>query len=363
MIDPVDSIVADIDLRPGSTASQMRRCAENAVSRRLPLATDNERAAMVNAVTDRLLGVGPIQRLLRDDGIDEVIVHAGSGLWIDRAGQLEHLGTIAEGEVTRFLERALAPIGRRLDRSTPMVDARLPDGTRLCAVVEPVAVAGTELTLRRHRPNTFTLEDFCGSDVAGVIIDLLDRRANIVVTGATSSGKTSMLAAMMARCLDGGDRVVLLEDTAEISANGHLVRFEARPANAEGTRPVPLDDLLVTALRMRPDRLVVGEIRGDEIATLVQALNTGHDGSMATCHANGPVDALNRLAQLVLRTTAGWPMPAIVEQLHRSIDAVIHLGRGSDGHRNVVSIAEPTGDGVRYLTDHGEVLGRPSRSR
>lgn len=363
MTSTLDAIVAAIDHQPGMSTAELHARAERSVARHLPLASTDERRSAVDAALDRLNGRGPIDRLLADPDVDEVIIHAGGELWVDRAGCLSPAGSIATSDTIRFLERALAPLGRRLDRTTPIVDARLDDGTRLCAAIAPVAVAGTEVSLRRHRVGTLQLHDFAPAPVCDVIATLLERRSNIVVTGATSSGKTSLLACLITDRLRAGERIVLLEDTAEISAYGHLVRLEARPRSTEGTAAIPLDELLVTALRLRPDRLVVGEIRGDEVITLVQAMNTGHDGSMATCHANGPTDAIHRLSQLVLRAAPGWPMPAIVDQLHRSIDAIVHLGRGTNGRRQILSISEPDGIDVRPLTDHERVIAAPQRSR
>lgn len=363
MNDPVDEIAAHVGHHPGMSSAEVRSRVAHAVSQRLPLASADRRNAIGAAVLDRLNGTGPIERLLDDATVDEVIIHAGLELWVERSGALERLGRVAPGDVERFLERSLAPIGRRLDRSSPTVDARLSDGSRLCAVIHPIAVAGTEISLRRHREGRLTIDDFAPPAIATVIRAALEQRCNIVVTGATSSGKTSLLTCLVADRLAAGERIVLLEDTAEIVAPGHLVRLETRPPNADGTTAIGLDDLLVTALRMRPDRLVVGEIRGSEVVTLVEAMNTGHDGSMATCHANGPVDAMHRLAQLVLRAAPGWPMAAIHDQLHRSIDLVIHLGRGAGGRRHVTSIAEPDGDGMRPITDDTRRIAKPRRSR
>lgn len=356
------------------------------IGRRLPLADDATRQRVLDGVLARVFGLGRLGELLSDPTVDEVVVHRGRDLWIERAGRLTPVGTIGEREMAVALERILAPTGRRLDRTTPTVDARLPDGTRLCAVIPPVAVDGTEVALRRHRRHRFGLDDLASPPVAALLRELIARRSNLCISGPTSSGKTTLLAALISETTRGSghpQRVVLLEDTAEIDpppttdGRGHVVRLESRPANADGTVAVSLLDLLAAALRLRPDRLVVGEIRGDEVMALVQAMNTGHDGSMATCHANGPEDALHRLEGLMLQAAPTWPLAAIRSQLLRSIDHIVHLGRGADGARRVTAIAEttspnrlePSGAGseggplVTLLADDSRVLTPPTRGR
>ena len=380
----VDDLVADAvgGLTGRDRAGDDARAALTvAIGRRLPLADDATRRRVLDAVIARVFGLGRLGELLDDPTVDEVVVHRGEDLWVERAGRLSPAGRIAPREVTVALERILAPTGRRLDRATPTVDARLADGTRLCAVIPPVAVDGTELALRRHRRHRFGLDDLAVPAVAELLRELVAGHANLLVTGPTSSGKTTLLAALVAESLrttGQPQRVVLLEDTAEIDppaadeATGHVVRLESRPANADGTIAVSLVDLVATALRLRPDRLVVGEIRSDEVVALVMAMNTGHDGSMSTCHANGPEDALHRLEGLVLRAAPTWPLAAIRTQLLRSIDHIVHLGRDTSGARRVTAVAETIaphdmarGDGplVSILADESTVLARPTRCR
>ena len=366
--------------------TDVRAAIATAIGRRLPLADDATRQRVLDGVVARVFGLGRLGELLDDPTVDEVVVHRGEDLWVERAGRLSPVGRIGHREVTVALERILAPTGRRLDRATPTVDARLADGTRLCAVIPPVAVDGTELALRRHRRHRFGLDDLAAPAVAELLRELITGHANLLITGPTSSGKTTLLAALIAESMRSSghpQRVVLLEDTAEIDpptptttsaglVTGHVVRLESRPANADGTVAVSLVDLVATALRLRPDRLVVGEIRGNEVVALVQAMNTGHDGSMSTCHANGPEDALHRLEGLVLRAAPTWPLAAIRTQLLRSIDHIVHLGRDATGQRRVTAVAETVApddvavsDGrlVTLLADGATVLARPIRCR
>lgn len=374
----VDELVDELAADAGGDA---RTVLASTVRRRLPLADDATRQRVIDAVIARVYGLGRLGELLDDPTVDEVVVHRGGDLWVERGGRLASVGRITSREVTVALERILAPTGRRLDRASPTVDARLADGTRLCAVIPPVAVDGTELALRRHRRRRFGLDDLATPPVAEILRELVGGHANLLITGPTSSGKTTLLAALVAESLrvhGRPQRVVLLEDTAEIDppaadeTTGHVVRLESRPANADGTVAVTLVDLVATALRLRPDRLVVGEIRGDEVVALVQAMNTGHDGSMATCHANGPEDALHRLEGLVLRAAPTWPLAAIRTQLLRSIDHIVHLGRDATGARRVTAIAETVaphtmarGDGplVTVLADETTAFARPTRCR
>jgi pilus assembly protein CpaF len=278
--------------------------------------------------------------LLHDPAVDEVLVNGSGEIWIERRGVLARRGSIAGPELAVVIERILAPLGRRLDRTTPIVDARLRDGTRVCAVVPPISVDGTILSLRRFRTEPLPLAAFGDGAVRDAVAELVERRCNTIVSGATSSGKTSLLSSLLG-LVRSGERIVVLEDTAELAPLAdHVVRLEARPGTTDGVPAITVEQLLRTALRLRPDRLVVGEVRGAEVVGLVQALNTGHDGSWSTCHANSALDALHRLETLVVQAAPAWPLRAVRDHIVRCIDAVVHVERTTGGVRRVKEISE-----------------------
>jgi pilus assembly protein CpaF len=310
------------------------------VDRRVPLASPHDRARLIELAVARLAGLDALEHHLHDPDVDEVMVNGGGDVWIDRRGELVAAGRLPDGAVDVVVERVLAPTGRRVDRTSPIVDVRLPDGSRLCAVVDPVAVGGTALAIRRHRRRTLPLVAFTDrSDVATLLREVVAARCNVLVSGATSSGKTSLVGALLAQAT--GDRLVVCEDTAELALDGHhAVRLEARPATADGPGAVDLARLVRTALRLRPDRLVVGEFRGVEVLAAVEAMNTGHDGSLSTCHANGALDALGRMETLLMQAAPTWPLPAIRRQVTRSLDVVVHVERLADGTRRVAEVVE-----------------------
>ena len=338
------------------------------VDRLAPLSPPGERAAIIDGAVARLDGLDALDRLVSDTDVDEVMVNRGREVWIDRQGVLTQVGDLRPGTIDVVLERVLTPLGKRLDRTNPIIDARLPDGARLCAVVEPVAVDGTTMTIRRHRRRRVAVEQFAPSDVVAVLHDLVHRRSNVLVTGATSSGKTTLLAALT-DAVPVGERLVLIEDTSELVVDGrhHVVRLEARPAGVDGVDPVGLAQLVRTALRLRPDRLVIGEFRGPEVLAVVEALNTGHDGSLSTCHANSALDGLRRVETLVMQAAPSWPLAAIRRQVSRSIDVVVHLVRDQAGRRRVHEVVEVLeGDGEpsgRPLVEAGRRVADPIRDR
>jgi pilus assembly protein CpaF len=341
------------------------------VRRVAPLATAEHAEHLVRAAVARLDGLGALDALVTDERVDEVLVNPAGDVWTDRHGQLERRGTIGPADLAVVIERILTPLGRRLDRTNPIVDARLPDGSRVCAVVDPVAVGGTCLSLRRFQPAPLPLDAFATPQVAALLEEILARRCNVVVSGATSSGKTSLLASLLSRTAPG-ERIVTLEDTAELNPTvDHLVRLEARPPSIDGAPAITLDRLLRTALRLRPDRLVVGEVRGSEVVGLMQALNTGHDGALSTCHANGALDALHRLETLVVQSAPAWPLTAVRQHLARCVDVVVHLARTGAGTRRVSEIAEvvPPADDptptlrVRAVVADATVVGALGRRR
>jgi pilus assembly protein CpaF len=311
--------------------------------------------------------LGGLERWLDDPTINEVIVNGGGDVWIERDGVLLAVGTLSAGAVATAIEHILRPIGRRLDRSNPTVDARLPDGSRVCAVIEPVAVNGTCLAIRKFALRALPLSAFAEPNVVALLRAVVATRCNVLVSGATSSGKTTLLNSLAA-LVPATERIITLEDVAELRLDHpHVVRLETRPATAEGTGEVTMSNLLRTALRMRPDRLIVGEVRGGEAVHLVQAMNTGHDGSLSTVHANSAVDAVARVCSLVLQEVPGWPLSAIHEQVRRSIDVIVHVGRTSGDQRHVVEVCETDlqEDGVqlRTLADRGHVVAAMKRRR
>ncbi|MEM9516212.1 MAG: ATPase, T2SS/T4P/T4SS family [Actinomycetota bacterium] len=368
--DPLDAICRAAANESGDVDQVVRRVAAIVA----PLATAEERARLVDGALARLTGFDDLQVLIDDATVDEVLVNRDGHILIDRNGRLVRAGTITTSRLLAAIERALAPIGRRVDRTSPIVNARLPGGHRMCAVLPPASPEGPVVAVRRFADHHRPLTDFTDDAGLSACRQLLGRRANIVVSGGTSSGKTSLLAALLAE-LDHDERIVVVEDTAElpIRRNG-AVRLETRPPAANGPAAITMLDLVRTALRLRPDRIVVGEVRGDEVVALVQAMNTGHDGSCSTCHANSATDALVRLETLIMQAAPSWPLPAIRRQLSGSIDAVIHLARHRSGHRRIVEVVElvPTDDGARpiestqlavLVNETLTLVAEPSRTR
>ena len=342
-------VVREVCRLVGATPGDPATLVQAEVRRLAPLASNEEQVALATRAVARLTGLGELDAYLHDPGIDEVLVNGAREIWIDRAGVLEHVGSLEADRIDHLVERVLAPLGRRVDRSSPIVDARLPDGARICAVLPPVAVDGAALSIRRFQRRGLPVEAFTDPIGQGILRHVVAARCNVLVCGATSSGKTSLVAALVAWCAPS-ERLVVVEDTTELPIeHDHVVRLEARPASVDGPAPIDVAQLVRTALRLRPDRIVVGEVRGDEVLALVQAMNTGHDGSMSTCHANGPLDALLRLETLVLQAAPTWPLAAIRHQLARSIDVIVHVDRRpGESVRRVTSITEvamPTADG------------------
>jgi pilus assembly protein CpaF len=338
------------------------------VDRVAPLVTLTERMELIERAVARLDGLDVLDAVVRDTEVDEVMVNRGREVWVDRRGALTRLTDLQPGAVEVVLERVLAPLGKRLDRTNPIVDARLADGARLCAVVPPVAIDGTTMSIRRHRRRRISLDEFTTDRVARFLEGLVAQRANVLVTGATSSGKTALLGALT-DAIEAPQRLVVIEDTSElvVAAHHHVVRLEARPAGLDGVAAVDLAQLVRTALRLRPDRLIIGEFRGSEVLAAVEALNTGHDGSLSTCHANSAVDGLRRVETLVMQAAPSWPLTAIRRHVSRSIDAVIHLVRRPDGARTIHEVVEVVeGDGeptVRTIAADDRTVDTFSRGR
>lgn len=302
-------------------------------------------------VVAELVGLGPLDALLRDEEVTEIMANGPGQVFVERRGALERVEARFESpeRLQDLIQRLVAPLGRRLDLTMPYVDARLPDGSRLHAILPPLAVGGPFLTIRKFGRRYGRPEDLMAAgSLSGAMLSFLERavkgRLNILVTGGASSGKTTTLNVLGA-FVGEGERVITIEDTAELNlAHGHVVALEGRPPGLEGSGAVPLRTLLANALRMRPDRLVVGEVRGAEAFDLLQALNTGHGGSMATLHANSPSEAMGRLATLALMAGEGWPHGAILEQIAASLHLVIHQERLAEGRRVLSAIAAVEAD-------------------
>jgi pilus assembly protein CpaF len=311
------------------------------VARRRPLLGEDERASVVADVLARAGGLGPLESLLAAPEVTEVMVNGPGPVWVERSGRVER--TSIELDVATIgivIERIVGPLGLRVDRSVPIVDARLGDGSRACIVVPPLAVDGPYVTIRRFAPLPLTLADFGGPEVGHRLARAVARHRNIVVTGGTGAGKTSLLNALAAE-VDEGERIVTVEDAAELALeHPHVVRLEARPANVDGVGEVSIRRLVLTALRMRPDRFVVGEVRGREALDMVQAMNTGHEGSLTTCHANSPEDALRRLVTMIVAADANLTVELATEHVLASLDLFVHVERSGDGRRRVSTVAE-----------------------
>src|SRR4051794_1283750 len=308
-------------------------------------AADRERLA--DEITDDTLGHGPIEKLLADDSVTEIMVNGARDVWIERAGRLYQTAVRFndEAHLRRIITKIAGQVGRRVDESSPMLDARLPDGSRVNAVLPPLSLSGSLLTIRKFGRERFSLDDLVGlgtlsHEVAELLRACLHAELNILVSGGTGSGKTTLLNAMSGE-ISNDDRIVTIEDAAELRLNQrHVLRLEARPANIEGEGLVEIRDLVRNALRMRPDRIIVGEVRGPEALDMLQAMNTGHDGSLSTVHANSARDALARVETMVLMAGYDLPMRAIRQQVASALELVIHLERLLDGTRRVVGVTE-----------------------
>jgi pilus assembly protein CpaF len=317
------------------------------VDREAALLDAPSRDELVARVAERSFGLGPLEPLLRDPSVDEVMVNGAGPVWVERAGRLEatEVGFGSDDEVRHAIERILAPLGRRVDEAEPLCDARLPDGSRVNVVIPPLALDGPVLTIRRFRQRGFSDEDLVGLGTwSPPLRDFLARavraRLNLLVTGGTGSGKTTTLNALSS-FVPAGERIVTIEDTAELRLRQpHVVRLEARPPSVEGRGEVTIRRLVRNALRMRPDRIVVGEVRGPEALDMLAAMSTGHDGSLCTVHAGSPEEALRRLETLALMAGLGLPHAAIREQVSDAIDLIVHQARLPAGGRRVVAVAE-----------------------
>ncbi len=336
-----------------------------------------EKHRLFEQIVAEIIGFGPLQPLLEDESITEVMVNGAKNIYVERKGKLTRVPIAFESDehVMRIIDRIVAPLGRRVDESSPYVDARLPDGSRVNAIIPPISLVGPSLTIRIFAKTPFTVEQLIefGSitpEAMQFLKACVEARLNIVVSGGTGSGKTTMLN-ILSGFIPGDERIVTIENAAELQLRQeHVVTLESRPPNIEGRGEVTIQNLVVNSLRMRPDRLVVGEIRDGAALDMLQAMNTGHDGSMTTAHSNGPRDTISRIETMSLMAGFDLPVRAIREQISSAIDLIVHADRMRDGTRKVVYITEVVGmeGDIVTLTDlfvfeqtgieGGKVLGR-----
>jgi pilus assembly protein CpaF len=329
-----------IPLRERVLADIRRHLSQETLSRE-----DRERVS--GEIADDILGHGPLERLLSDDTVTEIMVNGPHDIWIERQGRL-YPTTVQfndESHLRRIINKMVAQVGRRIDESSPMVDARLPDGSRVNAIIPPLSLSGPLVTIRKFSRKRLDLQDMIRlGTLTTETVEFLERcvhaELNMLISGGTGTGKTTLLNALSS-AIPEQDRIVTIEDSAELRLNQkHVLRLESRPQNIEGEGEVTIRELLRNSLRMRPDRIVVGEVRGPEALDMLQAMNTGHEGSLSTVHSNGARDALSRIETMVLMAGYDLPMRAIRQQVSSALDLVVHLERVEDGSRRVTSITE-----------------------
>lgn len=336
-----------------------------------------ERHRLFEQISAEILGFGPLQPLLEDDTITEVMVNGAKNIYVERAGKIIRVPFTFESDehVMRIIDRIVAPLGRRIDESSPYVDARLPDGSRVNAVIPPISLVGPVITIRKFFKNPLTIEQLIqfgtiSTEALQFLKACVESRLNIIISGGTGSGKTTLLN-ILSQFIPNDERIITIENAAELQLRQeHVVTLESRPPNIEGRGEVTIRQLVINALRMRPDRIIVGEIRDEAALDMLQAMNTGHDGSMTTAHSNSPRDTLARVETMALMAGMELPVRAIREQISSAIDLVIHQERLRDGTRKVVNITEVSGMEGDVITmtdlflfeqtgyDDGKVMGR-----
>ena len=350
VIDKLGSKLSDDDVDPDELLRLVTEQVHKALADDNVALSATERAQLVRDVIDDATGYGPIDRFLHDPGITEVMVNGPKTVYIERRGRLEHTDVefVDEDHLRRTIDKIVNEVGRRIDEASPMVDARLPDGSRVNAVIHPVAVGGPFLTIRRFSKEPYTVEDLInfGSmtpQVAHFLDACVRGQLNTIISGETGTGKTTMLN-VLSSFIPDHDRIVTIEDAKELRlSQAHVCSLEARPPNVEGQGEIKIRELVRNSLRMRPDRVIVGEARGSEALDMLQAMNTGHDGSLTTVHSNSPRDTLARIETMTLMGGIELPVRAIREQMASALDLIVHISRLRDGSRRVTNVCEVMG--------------------
>jgi pilus assembly protein CpaF len=377
LIDELGAVLYDKRLSEDELRQRVQDSLQQALARETAPITANDRAQLLRDVSDDVLGYGPIDRYLHDPTITEIMINGPHRVYVERAGKIETTLTtfIDEAHLRRVIDKIVGQVGRRIDEATPMVDARLPDGSRVNAVVHPLAIGGPFLTIRKFAADPYTVQDLIQmgtftEQLARFLDGCVRGRLNVVVSGGTGTGKTTTLN-VLSSFIPREERIVTVEDAKELQlAQQHVLSLEARPPNIEGRGEITIRDLVRNALRMRPDRIVVGECRAGEALDMLQAMNTGHDGSLTTVHANAPRDVLARIETMTLMAGYDLPVRAIREQMASALDVIIHLSRLRDGTRRVSHVTEVQGmDGDTlvmsdvFLFDYGMGVDDEGRFR
>ncbi|GAB3778585.1 CpaF family protein [Nocardioides ungokensis] len=340
----------DVNMTQSDLEHQVRTALQGAVANTNQPMSGSDRTRIIQEIADDILGYGPLEPLLRDPELNEVMVNSANDIFVEREGRLTRVDVsfADEGHLRRTIDKIVGKIGRRVDETSPMVDARLPDGSRVNAIIPPLALDGSKLTIRKFSEDPYTVDDLISFDTltrpaADLLAACVRGRLNILVSGGTGAGKTTTLN-VLSSFIPDDERIVTIEDAAELRLHQeHVLRLESRPANIEGKGAVTIRDLVRNSLRMRPDRIVVGEIRDAAALDMLQAMNTGHDGSLSTVHANSPRDALSRVETMVMMAGMDLPVKAIREQSSSAIDLIIQQTRLKDGTRRLTAITEVVG--------------------
>jgi pilus assembly protein CpaF len=346
--------------------AQVRQIVAEEISKEETPLSDADRDRLVRELTADILGYGPIEPFLEDDTVTEVMVNGFDNIYVEREGRIESTTAafVDDDHLLRIIDKIVSQVGRRVDEASPMVDARLPDGSRVNAIIPPLSLRGPSLTIRKFSRDPYTMDDLIGfgsvtPKAANFLRACVEGKLNVLVSGGTGTGKTTMLNALSAS-IPEEERIVTIEDAAELQLQQeHWVRLESRPVNVEGAGEVTIRDLVRNALRMRPDRILVGEVRGAETLDMLQAMNTGHEGSLTTIHANSPRDALSRLETMVLMSGIQFPVQAIREQVASALDMIVHLTRLVDGTRRISKITEVVGMESEIVTLQDVFRARP----